>query len=305
MSKLIEGRLRLMLKGLIEWFDKQLSAKGTAATVRSVFAIMGFSVAMAAIPGVPAVKVGVLALGVVFALIFALVLLRDRLALKQEVQTYQELLSRYCKFIAGHPKAAYRVASWEERAVIDESGDTDGEVTIELVTVRKAVYFLQFKFRAGWVQPARYWKKTKIDVHLLQDNGARVPDSEVTKTWEPDGRLDVIYHLHRPVPSGTKLRLQISWHWPGKSLPLMMRKTDSFFFNFTKSSPVDYASYVVVLPKGFDAHFSPIGFTTSDSRFSLGTGIDKGCNEFVFEGVDIPLNKRVGMMLQLKQEKEH
>lgn len=290
-----------MLKGLIEWFDKQLLARGTAATVRSVFAIMGFSVAMAAIPGLPAVKAGVLALVVVLALIFSLVLLRDRLALKQEVRTYQHLLSRYCKFIAGHPKVPYRVAGWEELAVIAENGDTDGEVAIELVTVRKAIYFLQFKFKAGWSQPAKYWKKTKIDVHLLQDNGARVPDSEVTTTWEPDGRLDVIYHLHRPVPSGTKLKLQISWHWPGKSLPLMMHKTDSFFFTFTKASPVDYASYVVVLPRGLDAHFSPIGFEMSDPQFSLFTRVDKGCNEFVFEGVDIPLNRRVGMMLQVKK----
>lgn len=289
-----------MLKGLIQWFDEQLLAKGTAATVRSIFAIMGFSIALAAVPGVPMIKAGVLALGIVLALIFALVLLRDRIALKQEAQTYRQLLARYCKFIADHPKIPYRIASWEELDVVAESGDTDGEVVVELVTVRKAIYFLQFKFRAGWQQPAKYWKKAKIDVHLLQDNGDRVPDSEVTKTWDSDGRLDVIYHLHRPVPSGTKLRLQISWRWPGRSLPLMSRKTDSFYFNFTKALPVDYASYVVVLPKGYDAHFSPIGFDASDRQFSLLTRKEKGRNEFVFEGVDIPLNKRLGMMLQLK-----
>ncbi|QFU85497.1 hypothetical protein [Amycolatopsis sp. YIM 10] len=288
-----------MLKSLIEWFDKQLDERGPAAVFRGALAIIGITVALAAVPGVPMVKIGVLLFGIVTMVFSGLLLLRDRRRLREESARYQDLLARYCQFLAERPKAPYRISSWREVARIAKNGDVRGSVDVQLVTTRKEIYFLQFRFGPNWKQPAKEWKRAKFNIYLLQEDGTRVPDSEVTRMWDGDGRLTLTYHLHAPVRNGTKLHLEISWWWPGKAQPLMSRRTDEFSFNFARPAIIDYLSYLVVLPEGCNAISSSLGFADADTGYKVDTRTNEGRREFLFEGYNVPTGKRVGMRLQL------
>ena len=288
-----------MLRSFLEWFDSQLTEKGVAVTIKGFFGLMALALALSAIPGVPAVKTGALVLVILIALTLALTLLNDRRRLKQELDSYRGLLSRYCLFLADRPKPYFRLKNWDQRAIVHPNGDTDERIDVHVETLLK-VHFLRFQFNPGWVQPDRYWKRAQAEVHLLLPDGRRVPDSEVTYTWGQGGTLDIIYHLHDPVRSGCELRFQVHWHWPGKSLPLIQNKTDRFFFNFTKAFPVDQARYAIALPPGCDAYHSPIGFNEPHEDFCIAIQEVNDRIEFTFEGRNVPLRHHLGMRLQLK-----
>jgi hypothetical protein len=90
--------------------------------------------------------------------------------------------------------------------------------------------------------------------------------------------------------------------WPGKCVPLMKdRRPDDFIFNFSRALHIEHATYVVILPKGSEAYYEPIGFLSSSTEFSVSTARGReGKVEFTLTTKDIPPDTRIGMQLQLK-----
>jgi hypothetical protein len=124
----------------------------------------------------------------------------------------------------------------------------------------------------------------------------------MTPSWLPDGRLEMLAHLHSPVSKNTEIQIEMEREWPGKCVPLMKeRGPDTFVFNFSRALHIEHATYVVVLPKGADAYYEPIGFHQPNGNFSVTPGRNRdGRSEFKLTVKDIPPDTRIGMRLQLK-----
>jgi hypothetical protein len=291
-----------MLKSLIEWFDRQLLARGTTATVRSVFATLGFSVALAAVPGVPAIKLGGMLLMVVLALTFALVLLRDRARLKQQADEDRLLLARYCAFLAERHGYVARVLSWRQTAVIAADGSAKEVIRIHAVSMRRQLYFLPLKFGARWDQPKAMRKQVRVKVRSLLSEDKRGTAWRATINWLSNGRFELFCHLRAPVKIGAEIKLEIEWHWPGKCVPLVKRREpEEFVFKFNKLMPVEYAEYKITLPVGHEAYCEPIGFEEPNDSFEV--LISDNPNEsktYTFMGIGLTPGREVGMRLEVK-----
>ncbi|WP_285475893.1 hypothetical protein [Amycolatopsis sp. NBRC 101858] len=302
MSKLHARKAPAMLKSLIEWFDRQLLARGAAATVRSIFAVLGFSVAVAAVPGVPTVKLAGLLLMILLALTFALVLLHDRAQLKQQADEDRFLLARYCRFLGERHGYVARVLSWRQTAVIDTEGGSKEVIRIHAVSMRRQLYFLPLKFGARWDQPKAVQKQVRVKVRSLLLEDRRGTSWRATINWLPDGRFELICHLRAPVKIGADIKLEIEWYWPGKCAPLVKRREpEEFIFKFNKLMPVEYAEYKITLPVGQEAFCEPIGFAEpSDSFEILCRDNPNESKTYTFMGIGLTPGRELGMRLEVK-----
>ncbi|MEQ0562326.1 hypothetical protein ABJI51_24850 [Amycolatopsis sp. NEAU-NG30] len=302
MSKLYARKAPAMLKSLIEWFDRQLLARGAAATVRSIFAVLGFSVAVAAVPGVPAIKLSALLLMILLALTFALVLLHDRARLKQQADEDRFLLSRYCRFLGERHGYVARVLSWRQAAVIAADGSAKEVIRIHAVSMRRELYFLPLKFGARWEQPKAVQKQVRVKVRSLLLEEKRGTSWRATVNWLTDGRFELICHLRAPVKMGADIKVEIEWFWPGKCAPLVKRREpEEFVFKFNKLMPVEFAEYRITLPVGHEAYCEPIGFEEPSDSFEIRcTENPNESKTYTFTGLGLTPGRELGMRLEVK-----
>lgn len=198
-----------------------------------------------------------------------LVLIRDHGTLKREVSAHRELLTRYCELIyyASHPVAL--VQSWNQVATIERNGDVNELITINAVALRDPLYFLRLRSDAKWEQPEAYRRRVRVNFRSVHIAGLRGPSWQITPRWLPDGRLEMLAHLHSPVPKGAEIQIEIEREWPGKCIPLMKeRAPDNFGFNMSGALHIKQAKYIIVLPKDTDVYYEPIGFQQPHPRYS-------------------------------------
>lgn len=288
-----------MLRSVIAWLDNYLEGEGSPAVAKAVVGIMSFAVLVGAILGNAAVKAGLLVAVIFVALAAMLILLADRRRIVSQSNSYKQLLTRYCKFIVDQKKPAMRISRLEHVAVIDKSGDTTEVIKMHVVVLKKELYFVPLRFGSAWEQPHKYRKRLKVEVRSLLVEGNRGTEWEVTESWLPDGKLDLLSHLHSPAPQGSEVKLEVDRAWPGKCIPLVRGRPETFTLQFAR--PIDYASYVVVLPPGAEAYYDPIGFSEGQDGFSLTSKRNnEGRLEFTLVATCITYNQKVGMRLQLK-----
>lgn len=288
-----------MLRSFVAWLDGYLDGEEPSAIVKAVVGILGFAALLGALLGDAAIRTGAIVAVLLVLLAIMLLLLADRRRLRSEIKTNRVLLTRYCDFITDRPRPVVKVRSWEQVASIEPNGDTREVITVHGVVQRK-LYFLPLRFGAGWNQPDRYRRGVRVNVRSLRISGDRGTSWAVTSSWMTDGRLDVLSHLHSPLASGTEIHLEMEWFWPGKCIPLVRkREPDEFAFRF--SNPIEVASYTVILPHRFDAYYDPIGFDHTNSGFTVETGrSQEGRNQFTLVAHNLPLQRRIGMRLELK-----
>ena len=263
-----------MLKSFISWLDHFIIDEGPSTVAKAVVGILGFAALLGAILGNAAVKAGLIVSVILLALVGIVVLIGDRKRLKQEAEYSRRLLARYCNFLTDRPKPVVRVLDWEQIAVIESNGDTVEVVTLRALVLRDELYFLPLRLGPGWDQPQKYRQRVQVKVRSLSVDGTKGTSCDITTSWLPDGRMDVLSHLSSPVGHGSEVRLEMEWRWPGKCIPLAKeRRPDEFAFRF--NNPVERASYVVVLPAGEDAYFDP-SVSKQTTQVSLSSSLEIG-----------------------------
>jgi hypothetical protein len=292
-----------MLTKFVALLDDLLDGEGSPAIVRSVVGIMGFAVLLGAVLGSVAMKAGILVVAVLVLLSLMLMLLRDRRVLKRGRDDSRELLSRYCDHLYDQTQPVVLVKDWNQVATISKDGDVKELITIRAVALQDYLYFLRFRADSTWLQPRRYRRRVRVDVRGINGAGRRGPSWRVTPSWLPDGRLEMLAHLHSPVPLGTEITVEVEREWPRKCDPLINQGAhDGFGFNFSHALKIEHATYVVVLPKGVEVYFEEVDFQQPHPQFSVVGGRNKdGRIEVALTVEDLPADVHVGMRLQLKK----
>jgi hypothetical protein len=288
-----------MLRSFVAWLDGYLDGEEPSAIVKAVVGLLGFAALLGALLGDTAIRAGAIVAVLLVLLAVMLLLLADRRRLRQEIKSNRRLVTRYCDIITDRSRPVVRVRSWQQVAVIEPNGDTREVITVHGVVQRK-MHFMPLRFGSGWDQPERHRRGVRVKVRSLRVSGDRGTSWVVTSSWLPDGRLDLISHLHSPVAGDTEIHLEMEWFWPAKCAPLVRnREPDEFAFRF--SNPVESVSYTVILPRRLDAYYDPIGFGPNDTAFSITPGrSQEGRNQFVLTARNLPLKRRIGMRLELK-----
>lgn len=294
-----------MRRSFIFWLDNYLDDKDSSTVVGSVVGLMSFTVLLGVILGNIAVKLGLLAGAILVVLSFMLILLRDRKRLKREIDSRGELLTGYCDQLYDESQSIALVKDWNQITTIDKDGDVSELITIQAVALQDYLYFLRFRTDPKWVQPHRYRRRVHVDFRSINGAGDRGPSWQVTPSWLPDGRLEMLAHLHSPIPMGTEIKIEIERRWPGKCAPLIKEGApENFAFYFSHALQIEHAKYVVVLPEDVEAYYEPIGFRQPNPDFSVQGGKNQDGRFEVALAVDnLPADTRIGMRLQRKNVK--
>ncbi|PRY43884.1 hypothetical protein CLV43_103633 [Umezawaea tangerina] len=261
---------------------------------------MAFGAVLSALLGDFAIRAAVLVVVVLSWLALTLALLASRNKLKAKVELHRGLLSRYCDVIWDGWPTRFRIIRWEQVAVIEENGDTEEIITVQAKVEGADARFFRLRFGAGWDQPESYRKNVTTEVRNLLVDGTSGTSWDVTSYWLDDGRLNMLSHFHTPAEVGSSVRVQMKWRWPGKSIPLMVRRQpDLFTFRF--GNPVEYASYRVILPKGFDAHFDAVNLDRKKHDFTIKRKDSTGRLEVELKIRNMPIDVKIGMRLEIKK----
>jgi hypothetical protein len=290
-----------MLRSFISWLDDYLAGEGPSTVVKAVVGLMSFAALLGALLGSTAIKMGALVVVIFVVLTMMLILLADRRRIQREADEHRRLLTLYCNFIIDPPKPTIRVLKWEQVVSVEPNGDAREVINIHGVVLRDELYFLALRATPRWEQPHRYRSRVKVKARSLLVDGARGTSWAITSSWRTDGELDLLAHLHQPATYGSEIRLEIERYWPGKCIPLMVKRDqDEFTLRFRETMPVESATYEIILPPGVDAYYDPIGFTQPNGSYSIKSDRKQGRCTFTFFAECIAPNHLVGMKLELK-----
>jgi hypothetical protein len=197
-----------------------------------------------------------------------------------------------------HP--AYRISDWDEFVAVEPNGDGRRRITMRAEVSSNDLWALLLIQGCGWPQPAKFRHQVRVAVRRLLGDDAPGVSLATTSTWVADGKSVLIIHFPEPPRSDTEITIAVEVSWPGMCAPLMRGQgPDKFTLRF--ATPVAHARYRVVLPRGFDAYFEPVGFDAGNDGLALATSVvENGQSSFVFEGRDLPMRRPVGMRLELK-----
>ncbi|HYQ63233.1 hypothetical protein [Actinophytocola sp.] len=291
-----------MLKSFVSWLDDYLAGEDSTAIVKSIIGIMSFAALLGVILGNIAIKLGALIVVIFLILAVMLLLLTDRRRINNEADMHRQLLTRYCDFIwEESTKPAAIVKRWKQVVSVAPNGDVKESINLHIVVLHDELYFMRLWSSPAWDQPPRFRHRVKVKVRSLSISGGRGPRWAVTSSWTHRGKLHLFAHLHSPVPKGAELQIEIIRDWPGKCLPLIRRSPDEFTFRFSPAMTIAEAFFVVILPKGEDAYYEPVGFHEPCKDYSVArssNGDDRV--EIALRIKDLPPDCRIGMRLELK-----
>jgi hypothetical protein len=287
-----------MLKGFIFWLDQYLVGEDPSSVVRAALGLMSFAALLGVILGNTAVKLGAL-LAVIFVILSAmLILIYDRKSLKRQVKSHRGLLTRYCDVLYDESQPVALVKEWKQVATIESNGDTKELITIHAIAMQD-LYFLRLRADPKWDQPERQRRRVRVDFRSIHVAGSRGPSWQMTPSWLADGRLEMIAHLHSPVPKRTEIIVEVKRDWPGKCTPLAEGEADTFGFRFGRMHHIEHGTYTVVLPQGMRVYLEPVGFQQPHPGFSVQHGHNQdGRSEVTLTVIDLPVDTFIGMRLQ-------
>lgn len=290
-----------MLRSFIAWLDDYLAGEEPSAVVKAIVGLMSFAALLGAVLGSSAIRTGALVAVIFIVLTVMLMLLADRRRIQREADEHRRLLTLYCDFIIDPPRPTVRILKWEQVVFIEPNGDAKEIINIHGIALREKLYFLALRSTPRWEQPHWYRNRVKVNARSLLIDGARGTSWAITSSWKPNGELDFLAHLHRPVNYGSEIHLEIERDWPGKCIPLMVKRDcDEFTLRFRETMPVEYATYEIVLPADADAYYDPIGFIQPNGNYSIKADRKQGRRTLTFTAREIPPNRLVGIKVELK-----
>ncbi|MDX3663878.1 hypothetical protein PV646_41895 [Streptomyces sp. ID05-26A] len=290
--------------GFIDWLDDYIERERSSAIFTTILTLLGLGGIIAALVG-PSQAFKTTAIVIVLFVITSVILLviADRKRLKNKYDIHKELLARYCDFVFdGHEDPLILIQEWNQKIYVQKNGDTREVLTIKAKALTQKVYFIRFRTGSHWDQPERYRKRVKLSARYLAVNNASGPEWHVTRSWISERKIQSIVHFHTPLLEGEEITLRVIRKWPGKCRPLMTKRiSDDFTFRFSKRMPVKSIEYTIVLPVGYDAHFSPIGVNVAAASLSIADSHDdEDRRTFTLTARDFPVSTPIGMRLQLK-----
>jgi hypothetical protein len=288
-----------VLKRFVKWLDDSLADEGVWAVVKVVVALLAFAVLLGATLGNAVVRTVALVTATPVVLSLGLVLLADRRNLVREVEKHKGLVSKYSKIVADDRHPSYGIITWEAQVTVEPNGDARRQTTIR-AKVLNDLRVLRLIEGCGWPQPAKYRRKVRVNVRKLLVGDLPGASLSTTVAWLKDGQLVLIVHFPESLKVDSEFTIAVEVVWPAMCSPLMRdREPDTFTVRF--QTPVVYARYKVLLPRGYDAYAEPVGFEENENGFAAGPAKDEdGRPVFLFEGVDLPEHQKLGMRLQLK-----
>ncbi|MCO1578390.1 hypothetical protein M8C13_21810 [Crossiella sp. SN42] len=289
-----------MFPKFMDWLDGFLVDEGARGIVRAALGLMSFGAVLGVLFGNTAVRAGVMIATILVVLALMVALTSDRRRLAGELEEQKHLVRAYGDALWEQHTRNFRVLSWEQTAYIEGNGDTREFIVIHAVIEGQDARFLRLRFGAGWPQPKRYQRKVSVNVRSVAVDGRPGTRFKVTKDWMPDGRISVMSHFTTPAAVGTDVRLRMEWFWPGKSVPLTIRRSpDDFTFRF--GNPVERAVYRVILPLGAKVYWEPIGFRIGDGVATVDVDEQGERTQITVDVQRMPVSRRVGVQLELKK----
>lgn len=289
-----------MFPKFLDWLDGFLLEEGARGIVRAALGLMSFGAVLAVLFGDVAVRAGVMIAAILVVLALMVTLTGDRRRLIGELEEQKHLVRAYADALWEQHSRNFRVLSWEQTAYIEPNGDTREFIVIHAVIEGQDAPFVRLRFGAGWPQPKRYQRKVSVNVRSVDVNGRTGARFPTTKDWMPDGRISVLAHFITPAAVGTDVRLRMEWFWPGKSVPLTVRRgPDNFTFKF--GNPVERAVYRVILPLGAKVYWEPVGFRIGDGVATIDVDEQGERTQVTVEVQRMPVRRHVGVRLELKK----
>jgi hypothetical protein len=289
-----------LLKSFAQWLEKFLHEEGAVGFVKGLLGLVAFGAVLSTLFGSVAIRAAfiVAALFLVFVL---LVHLTSRVSkLESDSREYRALLSTYCKMLTELQPSVFDIKVWEQEAVIEPNGDTREYITVTAVIRVADADFFRLVFGAGWDQPKAFQKEVTARVRSLEVDGTEGPSFLVTSHWRDDGKLDMVSHFHSPAEVDSEVRLKMEWTWPRKCVPLMVyKRPDRFVFYFRQ--PVERATYKIVLPTGADVRWGVVSLNPVRDDFTIVPSTTAGRTEIKLTINNLPADRKVGMMLELKK----
>ncbi|MEV6242525.1 hypothetical protein [Lentzea sp. NPDC051838] len=289
-----------MLKSFSQWLEKFLQDEGAVGVVKGLLGFVTFGAVLSAFFGSVAIRAAFVATALLLVFVLMVHLSARVAKLESESRQYRSLLSTYCEMLTELQSSVFDIKVWEQEAVIETNGDTREFITVTAVIREADAAFFRLVFGAGWDQPKAIQKEVTARVRSLEVDGTEGPSFVVTSHWRDDGRLDMVSHFHSPAEVDSEVRLKMEWTWPRKCVPLMVhQRPDRFVFSFRR--PVERATYKIVLPPGVDARWGVVSLTRPRDDFEIVPSTSGGRTEIKLTLKNLPANRKVGMMLELKR----
>jgi hypothetical protein len=289
-----------LLRSFAQWLEKFLQDEGAVGFVKGLLGLVGFGAVLSTLFGSVAIRTAFV-IGAIVLVLLLLVHLTARVTkLEAESREYRKLLSTYCEMLTELQSSIFDIKVWDQEAVIEANGDTKEFITVTAVIREADADFFRLVFGAGWNQPKAFQKEVTARVRSLEVDGTEGPSFLVTSHWRDDGRLDMVSHFHSPAEVDSEVRLKMEWTWPKKCVPLMVhKKPDRFVFSFRR--PVERATYKIVLPPGVDVRWGVVSLNKMRDDYDIVSSTAAGRTEIKLTLKNLPANRKVGMMLELKK----
>lgn len=293
-----------MLRRFIDLLEEHLADVGVIGLIEALLGIIALGGALSIVFGNTTIKAAAVVAIMLGVLGLFVILVASRVSLRRQSDLDRRLLVRYCKVLSDEFPISWKLMGWDQTIVIGKNGDARQTIKVHAVVESKRLSYYRVRVGPGWNQPQKYRKKVKVQVRSLSIEGVSGTRSEVTELWLEDGTLEILVHFPSSVPRGAEFHVIVVLDWPGKCRPLMKDKVPDDFCYKLERSNVQQFRYVIVLPSGVDASYDPIGFSLSDSNFSL-IGKRNGGDqlEIALVATDIKATgrKRIGVRLDLNE----
>ncbi|MEV5719366.1 hypothetical protein AB0L41_36240 [Amycolatopsis mediterranei] len=238
--------------------------------------------------------------GIIFCTIYIIATRRE---LQKRARYTQALLQKYSSAIVERLNSFWKVRSIRKTVTIQANGDVHECTTIVASPVGQELTFYRMWVGTGPRQQQRYTarKQVKVQVRGPVINGARGISRDVTKTWLDDGRLEILVLFPAAIPPKQRFSLIFDVYWPGKCERLVKDKQPDEF-TFTVSHYLERFDYTVILPKGKEFLYEPIGFKSPSPNIKLSPKFNKDEDQ---SRIRLRANRVkgvvcIGMLLQLK-----
>jgi hypothetical protein len=238
--------------------------------------------------------------GVVFCTTY---IIATRWELQKRARYTQELLQKYSSAIVERLNSFWKVRSVRKTVTIQANGDVHECTTIVASPVGQGLTFYRMWVGAGPRQQQRYAARKQVEVQVRGPviKGGRGISRDVTKTWLDDGRLEILVLFPAAIPPKQRFSLVFDVYWPGKCERLVKDKQPDEF-TYTISHYLERFDYTVILPKGVEVLYEPVGFNSSNPNIRLSPKFSKGKDQ---HRIRLRANQIkgvicIGMLLQMK-----
>ncbi|RJQ72801.1 hypothetical protein D5S17_25610 [Pseudonocardiaceae bacterium YIM PH 21723] len=287
--------------GFFEWLHEYVLARGIGGIVETVLALLAFGGTLSVLFGSSTIKAAAVVAAIIGILGLLITSTYGRAELRAENALLSELLRRNCEVAFRHMDNSLRINKIHAVNLVKDNGDGHSTITVVATALTDQINVFKIGSGSGWHQPESARRKVKIQVSSIDIDGIGGVRHTCTKHWRPDGKLEILTHLDRPMVPGSTISIVVQLFWPGKNTPLIKKRLPDTF-SMKLQVPVEHLICEVILPPGFDAFYEPRVPSRRDFRYShVRQARDTGHIAFRVDAWEVEPDQRVGILLDLKE----